>query len=71
MPESNQTLHLTSGLEDKQGLEEELNDIKKQQANSNYDVFYTTNNRVSLSQQHSKRESSTSDKMRLKETTKS
>lgn len=50
MPEYNQTLHLTSGLEDKQGLEEELNDTKKQQANSNYDVFYTTNNRICLSQ---------------------
>lgn len=71
MPESNQTLYLISGLEDKQGLEEELSDTKKQQANSNYDVFYTTNNRVSLSQQHSQRENSASDKMRLKETTKS
>lgn len=40
MPDSTQIFYLTSGLEDKQGLEEELNYTKKkQQANSNYDIF--------------------------------
>lgn len=40
-PEANQILYLTSGLEDIQNLEKELNDTKKkQQANSKYDMIY-------------------------------